>query len=152
MSGVTRKADYEKYRVLMEMIHQQQNFYWQRFIGFATIHAGLLVLAAAMIDGHRFLPGLVIAIISLILAVIWLGVQYRSLDYVDEWKRAYHDERRRVGITTSQDHNSNALWSNNKPERDSSTRWAMWAPICVTLIWLAVLFTSFAMVGMRSSS
>jgi hypothetical protein len=59
--------------------------YWQRFYAFATLHAALIVLvtAASFLDNWT---RLLIAALSLALALLWVPIQYLSLIYVDRWK------------------------------------------------------------------
>ena len=125
------KTDYEKLRIFMDLLHSEQNFFWQRFSAFATLHAALFVLTTAtQIANHTWASALVVTL-SIALAVAWIAVQSVSLKYADRWKPAFHSEREALGIKSEIP--TNRLYS--------STDLAWWVPIGVLLLWLVVLAT-----------
>jgi len=113
----------------MELTYREQDFYWQRFTAFATLHAALFVLVTATLTVSRFWSSLLISILSICLAIIWFAVQHISLKYVDRWKPAFHAERELIGIKSQID----------TDYRYSSTDLAWWVPLGIFVVWLVVL-------------
>jgi hypothetical protein len=115
------------------MVYQEQNFYWQRFSAFATLHAALFVLVTATMIGSQFWSGVFVSILSIGLAITWIAVQSVSLKYVDRWKSDFHTERELAGI----------LPTVETDRRYSSTDLGWWVPVGVLVLWLIVLGTVF---------
>ena len=98
---MANSASREKFRDLMQLATQEQNFFWQRFGALATLHAALIVLVTATLISERFWAALAVSFLSALLAILWIIIQGTSVRYVDRWKPQFHAERERLGITSS---------------------------------------------------
>jgi len=116
--------------LMMDMVFQEQSFYWQRFTAFAGLHSGLFVLVTAALIGTKYWAALFVTVLSLVLAALCIGIQSVSLRYMSRWKLAFHEARRGLGIT--QKVPPDPRWS--------STDLARCAPIVVFVVWVFVLF------------
>ena len=109
---------------------QEQNYYWQRFSAFATLHAGLFVLATSDSITNR-LP---IYIIGIILAVAWVFIQWASLFYVERIKPFFFNRLETKGVRLRR----HWLFSEFKL---SSTRIGVAVTVLIFLLWLIMLIS-----------
>ena len=155
------KSDrYRKYEVLQADFHGEQSHYWSRFVAFATLHAGLIVLVAS--DAAQKRPAnLIIPVLGLALGILWLFVQWLSRNYVDRWKPAYHKERKKLLFFFPYERPADQLkasspntqfWKRLKLFLSScgvasplkaSTDIARLVPVLVVLGWIALLYQAF---------
>ncbi|MEB3831785.1 hypothetical protein [Phormidium sp. CCY1219] len=85
---------------LTEQVHREQEIYWNRFQGFAAIHAGAFVIVTSNVIREK----LIATVIGFTLALIWIYVQWIGLKYVDRPKRLYHWYRRSLGMLWFSEH------------------------------------------------
>jgi hypothetical protein len=124
----------EKYRrveLFQDAVHQQQHFFWNRFTAFATLHAGLFVVATTV--QARFIPRTIILVLGIGLSLMWAAIQWRSLQYVDQPKIRYYELARALDLVPREDASD---------RRSSSTDWAFWSVIPVVLVWLVLLYVA----------
>lgn len=98
---MAQSYDDEKYRrfeLLQAERHQEQAHFWNRFTAFATLHAGIFVIATSTNVQSQRIASLGVAIAGLGLSGLWAEVQRLSLRYVDRWKPIYHSEREGLGL------------------------------------------------------
>lgn len=126
---MARNADREKFRDLLELVTQEQAFFWQRFSALATLQAALVVLVTAMWSSKFLLAALAVTFFSLSLALLWVVIQEKSFDYLARWKQPFHNQRRRLGIKPSFEID----------EKYGAARLTRYAPRIMLLIWVFVL-------------
>lgn len=85
---------------LTEQVYREQEIYWNRFQGFAAIHAGAFVIVTSNVIREK----LIATVIGFTLALIWIYVQWIGLKYVDRPKRLYHWYRRSLGMLWFYEH------------------------------------------------
>jgi ABC-type uncharacterized transport system permease subunit len=83
----------EEFKYLNDEIAREQEYFWTRFSGFATLHAGLLVLVTSnATKSPRFLSGC-----AIVLGIVWFYVQWASRFYVNRDKKRFHVVREKCG-------------------------------------------------------
>jgi hypothetical protein len=117
---------YRRFEIIQTERHQEQGFYWTRFTGFATLHAGLFVIATSSTVQNRAWATLLLAVLGIVLSALWAEVQWLSLRYVDRWKPAYFAEARRLRFDIDAV-KLNREWS--------STDLGRYVPFAVLILW-----------------
>lgn len=84
---VTHSDDPLRFQILHDRVAREQEFFWQRFMAFSALHAGLFVLAAS----NSVIRPRLVTWAGLLLSIAWASVQVLSLHYVDRDKAAYYD-------------------------------------------------------------
>ena len=119
----------ERFDLLREEITSEQEFYWTRFSGFATLHAGLLVLVTSdTIKQPRLLYAA-----AVVLGLVWLYVQFASLFYVNRLKPLFREVCEQRGFR----YPGHRIFSRRFL---STTDVALVAPVGLTILWIALLF------------
>ena len=122
-----------RFELLQQSFHTEQEIYWVRFTGFATLNGGLFALATSASVHESLVSSFVIFIFGIALSIIWIGVQVLSLRYVDRWKPTYHDERQKLGFDTAGENRKlNPRWS--------STDLGAIVPWLVSAVWVVLFF------------
>ena len=122
----------EEFDFLREEIACEQEYYWTRFSGFATLHAGLLVLVTSdTIKQPRFL-----AAAAAILGLVWFYVQFASLFYVNRLKPQFGEVCKQRGF----DYPRHRIFSRRFM---STTDVALIVPAGLTLLWIVLLFVAY---------
>jgi hypothetical protein len=85
--------DYERFKIWKDLVFQEQTWFWQRFAGFAAMHAALFVVVSSL---KQPLAVLILICVGFLFAVLWWRVQTLSLWYVDRYKAGFHAERERL--------------------------------------------------------
>jgi hypothetical protein len=122
-----RLTEREKFDFLREEIDSEQEFFWSRFAGFATLHAGLFVLVTS--DAIKHTKPLFAA--AAVLAAVWLYVQVASLFYVNRLKPQFRNLCEIVGF----EYPRHPFYS-----FISTTDVALIVPIGLTVLWIVFLF------------
>ena len=130
MAELATKDDYRRFEIIQNALHHEQEIFWTRFTGFATLHAGLFVIATATNIQAKPMAGLFVAILGITLSATWAEVQRLSLRYVDRWKPLYHSERERLSLDISSERPLDP--------RFSSTDLANFVPWAVAAAWVAL--------------
>lgn len=81
-----------------ENLMREQEFFWQRFYAFATLHAGAWVVATTRAFEADRTP---IARAGLVLALMWVFTQWASLHYANRWKDTYYSMLEKAHISYS---------------------------------------------------
>lgn len=123
------QAKLERLKFYRDLICHEQAFYWSRFQGFAALNAGLLALVSINADGEPT----ALKVLGLLLAAIWVYVQWTSLWYVNRYKPEYHALREKFDV-------SQTSHSIHGRRRLSSTDIAFCGTVIVALIWLVSLW------------
>jgi hypothetical protein len=117
--------------LLREEINCEQEHYWTRFSGFATLHAGLLVLVTSdAIKQPRLLYGA-----AIFLGLIWFYVQFASLFYVNRLKPLFREVCEQRGFRYPS-HSIFSRWFL------STTDVALIAPAALTVVWIVLFYRS----------
>lgn len=121
----TKPTPQEEFKFLYDEIGFEQKSFWSRFAGFATLHAGLLVfITSDTVKNPQFL-----SVCALLLALLWLYVQWSSRFYVNRYKEQYHNLRNALGYP----HLTHPVYS--KPFF-SPTDIAIVVPVALFFLWL----------------
>ena len=116
---------------LAQELTSEQEFYWTRFSSFATLQAGLLVLTTSTaIKSIKWL-----AVISLVLAVVWLFVQCASRWYVNRLKPIFRKACKDNGF----DYPQHPLFSKSFL---SPTDISLVVPFGIIVFWIIYLCTT----------
>jgi hypothetical protein len=118
----------ENFYVLRDEITSEQEFYWTRFSGFATLHAGLLVLFTS--DTNK-IP-ILLSAAAVVLGLVWWYVQRASLFYVNRYKSDFIEASKQVNFQ----YKSHDTFSQ---KGKSTTDVAMIVPIVLTILWVLLL-------------
>lgn len=110
---------------------QEQNYYWQRFSAFATLHAGLFVLVTSDSISNK-LP---FYIIGIVLSIAWVFIQWASFFYVDRVKPLIDSRLEMQGIKLKR----HWLFSKYK---GASTRIGVIVTLLVFLLWIVLLISN----------
>jgi hypothetical protein len=119
----------EEFDILIKEITFEQEFYWTRFTGFATLHAGLFVLFTSETNKHP----IYLSAAALAMGAIWLYVQIASCWYVNRLKRRF----RRISEGLKFKYPRHEIFSCKYMD---ITRVTIVIPVTITLLWLALLF------------
>ena len=123
--------EYERFKIWRDLVNQEQTWFWQRFAGFAALHAGVLALTFSVPE--RPFSKLFFVSLGLLFAAIWWKIQSTSLWYVDRYKPGWHEIRERLDFKFAP--------QNLHGNRDrSTTDVAMWVPRAVSITWIGVFF------------
>ena len=126
----TSEDRFRKLEIIQASFNHESEVLWNRFVGFATLHGGLLVLATAASRRGW------IVVLGLVLAFLWLVIQGLSALYFDAWKNLFHAERLRLGDLP--------LPGDGKRRRSfPTTMLAVIVPAVVFGLWIAVHFAEF---------
>jgi hypothetical protein len=121
----------EKFDLLREEINCEQEHYWTRFSGFATLHAGLLVLVTSdTIKQPKFLY-----CVAMFLGLLWFYVQFASLFYVNRLKPQFREVCEQRGFR----YPSHPIFSRRFL---STTDMALIVPVALMALWIVLFFRS----------
>jgi hypothetical protein len=121
----------ERFNFLREEITAEQELYWTRFAGFATLHAGLLVLITSDTVAY---PKMLSAA-AFVLAFVWLYVQCGSLWYVNRLKPQFGKMCEQGDVQYPKHWLFSHKWC-------STTDIALIAPFLLILLWVILFFTA----------
>jgi hypothetical protein len=88
---MAQEDQYRRFEIAQNALHAENNVFWTRFSGFATLQAGLLVITTA--ETLKGYPTIIIAVFGVILAHMWMRVNQLGVLYVDRWKQDHSEER-----------------------------------------------------------
>jgi len=123
---MAQEDQYRRFEITQNALHAENDVFWTRFSGFATLQAGLLVIAT--VDRLQRYALAVIAL-GIILTLIWAAVTHLGVLYVDRRKADYHAERKNLFPRTE---TGLRKWF-------SATNLATLAPWLVIVVWGIVL-------------
>ena len=121
----------DRFKILNEEITLEQGFYWTRFSGFVTLHAGLFVLSTSDTIKHP----LIFSSVAIFLGIIWFYVQKASHWYVNRLKPEFRKIYPKIGFRYPQ----HCIFS--CPYMDI-TFVALLVPIIITFVWIAFFLFS----------
>lgn len=123
----------EKIKILKEMQHTEADLHWKRN-GFFLLSSSILLVALGQLKDIQFIS-FSFGMLGLVLNVIWFLIQYRSSEYIKEWKRQVKELTKIVG--------SPDLYSSNVGGIEMR-KLALVLPLPFLLIWGVIFIQSFS--------
>jgi hypothetical protein len=120
---------HEEFEWLTNEIAREQEYYWTRFAGFATLHAGLLVLVTSSTIKNAW----IFSCIGIALGLVWLYVQWASSFYVNRFKPRFHKVREALHFP----HVKHWLFSRRFLSPTGVV--AIPVPLSLTIVWIVLL-------------
>lgn len=120
---------------LNEQVLREQDIFWQRFSSFATLHAGAFVLYSSDAPSSKY----TVALAGFILSILWIYIQWASLEYADRAKTLYHPLREYLGIDWNIPRKSLFAQTMGKYRWASSTNAGVLTAWIIFALWLFIL-------------
>ena len=86
----------ERLTFYSEHFRAEQEWFWQRFVAFASLNGAALVLFS--IPSVPLATQLLFARVGFALGLLWFYVQWASFSYVGRWKGPFHALRTELGF------------------------------------------------------
>ena len=91
------ETDDDKSKKLSEMQQKEATLHWTRN-GFFLLSSSIMLLALSQFEGDNLM--IVFGFIGVMLNIIWLMIQYRSSEYIKNWKKQVKDIEKDKEIDT----------------------------------------------------